>query len=54
MLKNKRFKEIGIRTVIITVIGGLIIIILALNGAKYYSLVINSALTSFATFYETI
>lgn len=50
LLKDKQFKALGIRTLIITVIGGIITIILALNGAKYYALVINSALVGSLTF----
>lgn len=50
LLKNKQFKTLGIRTVAITIIGGIITIILALNGAKYYALVINSVLTAMLTF----
>lgn len=50
LLKNKQFKTLGIRTVSITFIGGIITIILALRGAKYYALVINSVLSGFITF----
>lgn len=50
LLKNKQFKTLGVRTVVITIIGGIITIILALNGAKYYALVINSVLTAMLTF----
>lgn len=49
LLKNKEFKSLGIRTVVITIIGGIITIILALKGAKYYALVINSVLTAMLT-----
>lgn len=50
LLKDKKFRSLGIRTVIITVIGGVLTIILALKGAKYYALVINSVLIGFLTF----
>lgn len=50
LLKNKMFKIVAIRTVIITLISGIITIILALMGLKYYALVINSVLVSFFTF----
>lgn len=50
LLKNLQFRTLGIRTVIITIIGGIITIILAINGAKYYALVINSVLVAFFTF----
>lgn len=50
LLKNKQFKTLGIRTVVITIVGGIVTIILALKGAKYYALVINSALVGSLTF----
>ncbi|CUO42784.1 lipopolysaccharide biosynthesis protein [Clostridium disporicum] len=50
LLKNKQFKSLGIRTVIITVVGGIITIVIALGGAKYYALVINSILVAVLTF----
>lgn len=50
LLKAKQFKILGIRTVLINFLCGLISIVLALKGAKYYTLVINSALVSFITF----
>ena len=48
--KNKQFKSLGIRTVIINTLCGFFTIILAINGAKYYSLVINTSLVGFLTF----
>lgn len=50
LLKDKQFKTLGIINISITVIGGMVTIILALNGAKYYALVINSVLVGFLTF----
>ncbi|CDB16983.1 polysaccharide biosynthesis protein [Clostridium sp. CAG:221] len=50
LLKDKQFKALGIRTVVITIIGGIITIILAIKGAKYYALVINSVFVGFLTF----
>lgn len=50
LLKNKQFKTLAIRTTIINIIGGIITIILALNGLKYYSLVINSVIVGLLTF----
>lgn len=50
LLKEKKFKELGIRTIIINIICGIITIILALNGIKYYALVINTVLVGFFTF----
>ena len=48
-VKKLRFKEIGIVTVIISIIGGIVAIILAYLGFSYYALIINSILTSFLT-----
>lgn len=50
LLRNKQFKIIGITTVTINIIVGIITIILALNGASYYALVINTVLVSLFTF----
>lgn len=50
LLKKKEFKSLGIRTVVINIIVGLITIILGLNNFKYYALAINSVLVSILTF----
>lgn len=50
LLKEKKFKTLGVRTIIINFLCGMITIALALVGAKYYSLVINSLLVGFFTF----
>lgn len=50
LLKEKMFKILGIRTIIINFLCGIITIALALKGAKYYSLVINSVLVGLFTF----
>ena len=50
LLKAKQFKTLGIRTIIITLVGGIITVILALMGAEYYALVINSVLVGTLTF----
>lgn len=50
LLKEKKFKTLGVRTIIINFLCGMITIALALAGAKYYSLVINSVLVGFFTF----
>lgn len=50
LLKEKKFKLLGIRTVTINLVAGIIAIILALLNFKYYSLVINSVIVSFLTF----
>ncbi len=48
--KEKRFKEMGIRTVLVTVVSGIITIMLAFLGFKYYAIVINSVLVAFFSF----
>lgn len=50
ILKEKRFKALGIRTIIINIACGVITILLSLKGAKYYALVINSVLVALFTF----
>ena len=46
MLKSKRFKSIGLRQIIVALFCGVITIILALLGFKYYALVLNSIISS--------
>ncbi|WP_208615623.1 lipopolysaccharide biosynthesis protein [Gottfriedia luciferensis] len=50
LIKAKEFKKLGIRTVVVTILGGIFTIILALNGAKYYALVWNTVFMGLATF----
>lgn len=50
LLKNKKFKIIGISNLITNLIAGSITIILAFKGFKYYSLVINSIIQAFFNF----
>ena len=50
LYKEKRFKLVAIGSVIINIIVGIIAIIVALHGARYYTLVIQSILSSFFTF----
>lgn len=50
LLKNKEFKVIGIRTISITFICGMITIILAFLKWKYYAIVMNSILVALFTF----
>lgn len=50
LLKNKRFRTVGIRLVVVTIISSILTIVLALNGFKYYSIVFNSIFISFFTF----
>jgi teichuronic acid exporter len=48
--KMLRFKQIGIISVVVNIVCGIIAIILAYIGFSYYALVINSILTGFFTF----
>lgn len=50
LLKEKKFKLIGLRTICVSIISGLITIILAYFKFKYYAIVINSILIAFFTF----
>lgn len=50
LLKEKKFVLVGIRSLAINILGSLIGIILALNGFKYYSLIIQFVIISFSTF----
>ena len=50
MLKQKEFKTIGMTTVLVNVIVGSITIMLAMKGASYYSLIINSIITNLLLF----
>lgn len=50
LLKEKKFKLVGIRTIVITLISGIITIILAYLKFKYFAIVINSILIAFLTF----
>ena len=54
LLKEKQFRLIGIRTIVISIVSGFITIILALRGLSYYSLVINSVLIALLTFIVNI
>lgn len=47
LLKEKKFKLLGIRAVIINIASGILTIILAINGAKYYALIANNIFISF-------
>lgn len=49
LLKNKKFKIVGIVTIISNLFSGIITILLALKGFSYYSLIINSILQSFVS-----
>ncbi|NCE77817.1 lipopolysaccharide biosynthesis protein [Turicibacter sp. TS3] len=51
LLKEKKFKLIGVRTVCVSLVSGLITIILAYFHFKYYAIVINSILIAFFTFF---
>ena len=49
-LKMLRFKQIGIISVVVHIVCGIIAIVLAYSGFSYYTLVINSILTGSLTF----
>ena len=53
LLKKQLFAAIAIRTIFINIIVGIITVILAFVGLKYYALIINSILISFFTFIFT-
>lgn len=48
--KEKKFKELGLRTIISTLGGGIIAIISAVNGFKYYSIIFSSIFSSVIIF----
>lgn len=50
MLKQKEFKTIGMTAVSVNVIVGSITIMLAMKGASYYALIINSIITNLLLF----
>lgn len=50
LLKQKKFLRIGQRTVILCIISGIIGIVFAYLGLKYYALVLQTAINSFFTF----
>ncbi len=50
LLKEKRFKLIGIRLIAVTVVTCIMTIIMALCGFKYYALVLNSIISTGTTF----
>lgn len=50
LVKNKKFKELGIRSLIISVAGGVLAIILAEYGFSYYSLIYKSIFDAILTF----
>lgn len=50
LLREKEFLKVGIRMIVATAASGLVAIILAFCGAKYYALVIQSILNAFITF----
>lgn len=50
LLKRKRFMTIGMRTIIISILSGILTICLALSGFKYYAIAFNSVIIAFFTF----
>ena len=47
MIKNLRFKELSIVTVIVTIITGIVAVILAYLGFSYYALILRNILSGF-------
>ena len=50
LLKNQKFKTLGIRLVVISIICGIPTIIFALLGFKFYAIIFNSILVAFITY----
>jgi PST family polysaccharide transporter len=50
LMKNKQFKLVGLRSVVVSILSSILTIIFALVGLRYYSIVINSVLTAFLIF----
>ena len=50
LLREKEFLKVGIRMIVATAMSGMVAVILAFCGAKYYALVIQSILNAFITF----
>lgn len=50
LLKKKKFKTVGFRLIIVSVLSSILTIILALLGFKYYAIVLYSVITEFFTF----
>jgi len=50
LLKEKKFKSVAFRTISVTLLTGIVTVVLALLGFKYYALVIQSVLSSLAIF----
>ena len=51
LLRDKRFIVVGIRMIISTILSGVIAVIAAFLGAKYYTLVLQSILSAAITFF---
>lgn len=50
LMKDKKFLRVGIRTVTITIVTYLIAVVIALNGGKYYTFVVQTVLATLFTF----
>jgi PST family polysaccharide transporter len=50
LLKEKKFVLIGIRTITVSLVSGIITIILALQGLRYYAIVLHSVISSVVIF----
>lgn len=50
LMKEKKFILVGLRSIIVNIVSGIITLILAICGFKYYALVIQSVISSTLTF----
>lgn len=50
IMKNKQFMLVGIRTIVIVIVSGIITVVLAIFGFKYYALVLSSVISSIITY----
>ena len=51
LLRDKRYIVVGVRMIIGTIISGVVAVIAAFMGAKYYTLVLQSILSAAITFF---
>ncbi len=54
LMKERQFVSVAVRTIAITVIGGIITVICAVCGLKHYSVITNAILTSILTYFANI
>lgn len=51
IMKNKQFMLIGIRTIVLSIISGILTVFFAVLGFKYYALVISSVISAVVTYF---